>query len=155
MHHSTADHTYCHTHWPHPHTSAQGTMGTPGSPAHQHRTSLALCRGRRVQDLSPASLVPAHPAPPLLLVCVQLVVGLKQLCGISPCPQHDLVHSPRVTGHKPRHIIHLRGGGGQRSRETRAAQASGARVLWSPFLVLRCARFDASSAGPVLPKQNV
>ena len=48
---------------------------------------------------------------PLLPVCVQFVVGLKQLCGIPPRTQHDLVHSPRVAGHKARHIIHLQGAG--------------------------------------------
>ena len=52
---------------------------------------------------------PAHL--PLLPVCVQFVVGLKQLCGIPPHTQHDLVHSPRVAGHEASHVIHLQGVG--------------------------------------------
>ena len=43
----------------------------------------------------------------LLCECVVLVVGLKDLSDVPPCPHHDLVHSTRMLGYKGTHIIYL------------------------------------------------
>ncbi len=35
------------------------------------------------------------------------MIGLEELCDISPSTHHNLLHAPRVLSHKGTHIIHL------------------------------------------------